>query len=106
MLKTIIKTTICLALGFVAYKSAQYYAMYKVAVYSSECTSVKKACELVKREASGAEVENYMHNTFSCIQQKQTYFESLFLPIPAEWINPPPGSVTYKSLKKQCAQQE
>ncbi len=104
MFKAIIKTTICLMLGFVAYKSAQYYATYKVVVYSSECSSLKKACELVKREASGEEVENYMHNTFSCIKQKQTYFESLFLPIPEKWINPPAGSVTYKSLQKHCTQ--
>ena len=90
----------CLVI-FIAYKALSYYSFYSFAIHSGECGVSKMAMEdLKKRQAPSWEVEKFLHDKYSCVKEKQTPIDKFFHPIPENWINPPPGSVTYEDIFK------
>jgi len=87
---------------FVAYKAAIFYSGYKAATYARECTSLAQICELAEQKASNGEITAAMARAFSCMKNKQSFIEAYLLPIPEEWSNPPPESVSYRDAEKSC----
>lgn len=104
MFKTILKYVFCGILVFVSYMALQIYAMFSVSKkLVVECGMSKEAMDdLVRRKAPGWEVEKFTHEKYSCLNNKQNIVENFFFPVPENWINPVPGSLTYKDvIKKQ-----
>jgi hypothetical protein len=87
---------------FVAYKVATYYSGYRLVTYLSECTSLDSFCELAKRKASNREVTSAMAEAYSCAKKKQSSFEAFFVPVPKNFSNPAPESVSYRDAEKLC----
>ncbi|MDO6388465.1 hypothetical protein [Uliginosibacterium sp. 31-12] len=100
MLKKIIKYAVVAILAFATYKALGLYLLYtnsKKMVF--ECGATREAMnDLKKRKAPNWEVERFMHEKFSCLTQKQNFLEKLVFPVPDNWINPPPGSVSYDKI--------
>jgi hypothetical protein len=85
--------------AFVAYKAIGFYVFYTFAnSVVAQCTSLDEIASLKIRKASGTEVERFMHTTFSCVKEKQNLIQAHYFPVPDKWLNPPPGSVTYKDI--------
>lgn len=87
---------------FVACKGMGAYAALKVADHMNECTSKEQLCQLVKRQASGAEVGAAMREPLACVKKKQAWFEPLFFPLGKERADPPLGSIDYAEAAGLC----
>lgn len=98
MISTIKKIFLISVFGFVAYKALNYYVLYAYAMTMNECTDFEEAASLKRQKASGFEVEQYLHKTYSCIKQRQGFLQSIFYPVPDKWLNPPSGSVSYMDI--------
>jgi hypothetical protein len=101
-LKHVLKFAAMVILLFVAYMAAIFYSTYRVATYLSECTSLESFCELAKKKASNQEVTSAMAKAFSCAKNRQSPVEEFFVPIPKNFSNPPPESVSYRDAEKNC----
>ena len=84
--------------GFVAYKAIGLYVYYTIAETMAQCTSMEEIASLKSRKAPGVEVEKFMHTTYSCVKEKENSIQAHYFQVPDNWLNPPPGSVTYESI--------
>lgn len=100
MLRNIIKFSIYGALAYGAYYVFTLYILYTIALTAtSECNfNHSEVDDLKTRKASSIEIEMFMHKKFSCLKEKQSPLQTFFFPVPENWINPPPGSVTYDKI--------
>jgi len=100
MLSRIIKFGVYCALAYGIYYVFTLYVVYTIAqTAKSECNFNRDEIqELKSKKASNLEIEMFMHKKFSCLKEKQTPIQAFFFPVPENWINPPPGSVTYDDI--------
>ena len=103
MLRKIIKLCVYSALAYGIYYVFTLYILYTIAQTATiECDfkdfSDAGIQKLKARKASSLELEMLMHKSFSCLKEKQNPVQTFFFPVPENWINPPPGSITYDKL--------
>lgn len=100
MLRKIIKLLIYSMLACGGYYAFSLYILYTIAqTATNECNFNNADVQVLKaRKASNLEIEMFMHKRFSCLKEKQNPVQTFFFPVPENWINPPPGSVTYENL--------
>ncbi len=101
-MKTILKYCFYCFLAFISYKGLNYYALFSSAKkMTSVCGLTREAMDdLKKRRAPNWEVEKFMHDKYSCLKENQNFIENFYFPVPDNWINPPPGSVTYEDIHR------
>lgn len=97
MLKKIIKFSVYSALAYGIYYAFTLYILYTIAqTGTNECNfNHAEIDDLKSKKASSLEIEMFMHKKFSCLKEKQSPIQTFFFPVPENWINPPPGSITY-----------
>ena len=100
MLRKIIKLSVYGALAYGVYYVFTLYILYTIALTAtSECNfNHAEVQELKTKKASSLEIEMFMHKKFSCLKEKQSPLQTFFFPVPENWINQPPGSVTYEKI--------
>lgn len=88
--------------AFALNKVLIYYAVISTAYKGSSVCGITREgiVDLKMRKAPGWELERFMHDKFSCLKKSQNFIENYYYPIPDKWINPPPGSVSYKDLDR------
>ncbi len=90
------------AVLFVAYKGLGIYSALKFADHVNACTNTGQLCQLVKRQASEAEIGNAARELLACIKQRQSWFEPVFFPLGKTLSDPTPGSMDYKEAAGLC----
>jgi hypothetical protein len=98
MLKKTIKILVYLLISYGIYYAIKLYIVYTIALTGANECNFGEIEELKSRKPSNLEVEQFMHKKFSCLKEKQNPIQTFFYPVPENWINPPPNSVTYHDL--------
>lgn len=100
MLRRIIKFSVYSAFVYGIYYAFTLYILYTIAqTATTECNfNNAEVDELKLKKASNLEIEMFMHKRFSCLKEKQSPIQTFFFPVPENWINPPPGSITYEDI--------
>lgn len=103
MLRIIVKIGVFSILAYGIYRAFTLYVLYTISQTAlMECGfedfSEAGIQELKARKASSLELEMIMRKNFSCLKEKQNGVQNFFFPVPENWINPPPGSITYDKL--------
>jgi hypothetical protein len=90
MLRTIAKLAVFIVIGVAAFYAMRYYAVFRFAQHVGECSTPAELDIVGSAKASDAEKYAISSRVYSCINEKQSFVDRIFLKVPKTWLNPPP----------------
>jgi hypothetical protein len=91
MLRTIARLAIFIVIGVTAFYAMRYYAAFRFAQHLGECSTPAELDIVSSTKASEAEKYATSSRIYSCITEKRSFIDRMFLKIPETWAKPPPA---------------
>ena len=104
MIKTAIKFALVCALVLVFYKGLEVYALLRFGEHIGNCEIKSRVCPLIERRADSQAIGAAMNETLSCVASKQSFFESIVLPVRKQLTVPSGESIDYGQPGVLCKQ--
>lgn len=102
MIRTILKYALLAGVAFACYKGLQFYAALQLGEHMHACGFKARVCPLVQQRADGTAITQAMNDAFRCVGSRQTFAESLVLPIKGELPIPSTNHFDYEQASALC----
>jgi hypothetical protein len=90
MLRTIARLALFIVIGVAAFYAMRYYAVFRFAQHLGECSTPAELDIVGNAKASDATKYAISSRVYSCINEKRSFVDRIFLKIPETWTKPPP----------------
>jgi hypothetical protein len=91
MLRIIARLAIFIVIGVAAFYAMKYYTVIRFGQHLGECSTPAELDIVGSTKASEAEKYAISSRVYSCINEKRSFIDRIFLKIPETWTRPPPA---------------
>jgi hypothetical protein len=104
MLKGLLKITLLFGAVFLAYKGLEVYALLQFGQNLQVCGLKSHVCPLVEGRAEGPRIVSALNEALTCVASKQSFIESLVLPMNKQLSASPDEPVPYEEAQQLCSE--
>jgi hypothetical protein len=91
MLRTIAKFAALIIIAAAAFYAMKYYTVIRFGQHLGECSTPAELDIVGSTKASDAEKYAISSRVYSCINERRSFVDRMFLKIPETWAKPPPA---------------